>query len=59
MSCQKRFPESQLSSVDNQDMIAYGILEKDDMDIRRKDLVGDWVVHLSFGILEISPDSYL
>ena len=30
---------------------AYGVLEEDDVDVGRKDFVGDRVVHLSFGIL--------
>jgi hypothetical protein len=34
--------------------MTYGILEKNDMDMRGKDFVSDWIVHHSFSVLSLA-----
>ena len=51
MSCRTRFPIISSVAVG----MTYGILEENDMNVGRKDFVGDWVVHHSFGVLTLAP----
>ena len=39
--------------------MTYGILEENDMDVRGKDFVGDWVVHHSFSVLPLAVSHQL